>query len=178
DDRRRRDRGRRLLGLLDAVLVGALAMEHRLAAVEHLADEGLLQRSLQLLELRDVHGGDRPQHHEQAHQERDHVGVRQQPALVGAVVLSAPSSASAARGAHAASCSGSDSSPPGAGATAGAGPTPLPRFAGVTKVSSFSASTRGLSPAWIERIASCTIVRWLISSLDISFSLLAMGRKT
>src|SRR6185312_16194383 len=158
------------VGRLHAGDARGLALHHRLAAVQHLADERLLQRALQLLELGDVHRRDRPEHHEQAHQERDHVGVREQPALVSAVVVAAAPLAPA----HAASFSGSGSP------AAGAAPPPedcLPRFFGGTKLSSFSASTRGLSPAWIERIASSTIVRWLTSSADISFSLLAIGRK-
>ena len=41
--------------------------------------------ALQRLELGRVHRRDREQHHEQRHQQRDHVGVGEQPALVVAV---------------------------------------------------------------------------------------------
>jgi len=52
----------------------------------------------------------------------------------------------------------------------------LPRAAGATNASSFSDRTRGLSPAWIDRIASRIIMRWLTSTADISLSLLPIGR--
>src|SRR6185437_7257174 len=135
-------------------------------------DERLLQRVLEHLVLGDVHRRDREQHHEERHEQRDHVGVGQEPALVAALVASVPvpaalAAAASVRRAHAASRSSADGAPPSAF---------LPRSAGATKASSFSDRTRGLSPAWIDRMASRIIMRWLTSTADISLSLLPMGR--
>jgi hypothetical protein len=49
--------------------------------------ERVLQRALQGHELRDVHRGDREEDHEQRHQQRDHVRVGEQPALVALLRL-------------------------------------------------------------------------------------------
>ena len=69
-------------GRLDALDAGRVALLDALAAVEHAADERLLQGVLEHLVLGDVHHRDREQHHEQRHQQRDHVGVGEEPALV------------------------------------------------------------------------------------------------
>src|SRR5439155_11742514 len=66
----------------------------------------------------------------------------------------------------------------GTAATGGVPFSGTPRFDGGRYASSFSARTRGLSPAWIERIASSTMYRWFTSVADISLSLLPTGRNS
>src|SRR5439155_21087498 len=144
----------------------AIAAEDAVLAREHLPGERLLEGDLQLVELGDVRDRNRPHDDEEGHQERDHVRIGQEPALVVRVpALTHPGSPPApvvvAAGAHAAS-----SSSAGSGAAFGAAlafapfaaSASSPRASGGMKVSSFSASIRGLSPDWIECTASSSIV--------------------
>src|SRR3954452_7488417 len=175
DRRDRRGGGRRAHGLR----VGA-RVANRLAAGQDLAREGLLKRLREDLELRLVHRCDAEEHHEERHQQRDHVRVREEPALLVLVLGSGsppPSSLCPARThgwTQAAASSGSTAARP----SASAGEPSVVRSSGGMKDRSLSATTRGLSPAWIERMPSRVIVRSSVSSDDIAFSLLAVGRKT
>ncbi len=149
--RRQRRLDRRLLGRL----CRGARVDHRLAAAEHGARERVLQRPLQRLELGRVHRGDREEHHEEAEQERHHVREGHEPALLVLMLfLVVASPTLVARDA--------DMTDYAAAFAAGAPLAWSPsegRSPGGTKVISFSWTTRGLSPAWIERMPSTISAR-------------------
>ena len=142
-------------------VVGAAALLQSAAAGQDAPGERVLQRALQRHELRLVHRGDREEDHEQRHQQRDHVRVGEQPALVAllGLLLARPCACGRWRAMA--------TRPPrrrrprrhrrGAGSACAS--SAEPRSAGGTRLISFSETTRGLSPAWIERMPSRTRLR-------------------
>src|SRR6202012_2651592 len=165
---------------------GAPVGDDRAAAAEDVGAERLLQRLFQSLEFGDVDGRDREEHDEERQQQRDHVGVGEEPALGAAAallaaVVAAPrllAAPSVGGGTHqAAAFSGSAFGAAALGGAPAALSAAVLRSSGGTKASSLSATTRGLSPAWIASRPSIVSSRSEVSASAMWCSFEAAGRK-